>query len=359
MEAQRKRRVFSTFYDKALISNLHRSEPELLTLLKQTAELFLFEKESKSLLGSPPNISGATSSDDNSYSSPAGSSQAPSRPFSPLPHDNTIFGFQIPEVDNDDFLPIIQVEDYRRPSTPRLPSHQGTWIPAPSPTLFQQDYSYSFHESTFSRRLQRLCLEHTYRLFINPATDPKTVYSVFRLVKCIADKSKMQPYFERLLHRGNNELLELPGLPFYTIGGAGTHYQRKDLQGRLGLPENTRLPKRILGSVPFQGGTEDQDERYIRFLEMFGYGGVWMDSCDVEAYLRERGVMIDHGITVFPVQPKLRLGTTTAVSGHEKVGFDNQEPEVSEHMPSTLSFDVQRFAECVSKDLPRFCAQAD
>ncbi|CCD42806.1 hypothetical protein BofuT4_P071020.1 [Botrytis cinerea T4] len=353
MEAQRKRQVFSTFYEKALMSNLHNSEPELSALLKQTAELFLLEKELEILPEASPNTSGVTSSND-SCSSPTESCQALSRLLSPLPLENTIFGFQMSKAGNDKSLPLYRVEDQRSPSMPRSLSYQSTCVPVLSPTPFRQDYSYSFQESTFGRHLQRLCLEHTYRLFINPATDPKILYRVFRLVKCIADKSKMQPYFERLLHRGSNEPLELPGLPFYTIGGAGTHYQRKDLQGRLGLPENTRLPKRILGSLPFQGGTEDHDDRYVRFLEMFGYGGVWMDSCDVEAYLREKGVMVGHGTAVLPVQPKaggVGLRATNPLSGHKNVGIDGQETEGSDHISPTFLFDVERFAEYLLRDV--------
>ncbi len=341
------------FYDMALKSNLHRSEPELSALLSQTAETFLFEKESEDCIETLQSRA-AESGSDGSCSTSGERSQAPSRPFSPLPH-NTIFGFHVPRAGDDHSLPFSLAEELERPHTPHSPAVQGTWIPTPGKTPFRQDYSYSFQESTFSRRLHRCCLEYTYRLFINPATDPKTVYRVFRLVKCMADTSKMQPYFEDLLHRNDKELLELPGLPFYTIGGAGTHYQRKDLQGKMGLPGNTRLPKRILGSVPFQGGMEDEDERYIQFLEMLGYGGVWLDSSDVEAYLRDRGVMIDAGTTVVTVQPRSggpKLGVVAEISRYEGVRLGSQEPEILEQAPSKFVFCVQKFVECELQVLP-------
>ncbi|KAH9210381.1 hypothetical protein DL95DRAFT_526345 [Leptodontidium sp. 2 PMI_412] len=344
-EAYRRNRSFSTFYDVALKSNLHRSEPKLSAMLRQTAELFLFEKQSEVFIEAPQGR--VTESEPNcDYSTSSEWSQALSRPFSPLPDSNTIFGFHIP-AEYDHSSPIIRVEDHDYPITPRSTTPQDAWIPAPGPRSLQQDYSYSFQESTFGRRLHRLCLEHTYRLFINPGTDPKTVYRVFRLVQCMADTKKMQPYFESLLRRGDNESLELPGLPYYTIGGAGTHYQRKDLQGKMGLPSNTRLPKRILGSVPFQSGTGDQNENYIQFLERLGYGGIWMDSYDVEAYLRNRGVMIDERAAVVSMQPS--LGSVTELS--TQVELKSLNPQMPKCAPATFSFDIQRFVEYLLKDV--------
>jgi len=155
-------------------------------------------------------------------------------------------------------------------------------------------HSLSFHESSVSRYIHRHCLEYTFHLFMNPAANPQVFYRVFRLVSCIADRSKMQPYFKNLLSRSSNESLEISRLPFYTIGGAGTHFTRKDSSGQPIFPSNTRLPKRILGSPRLSGtNPSKQEKEYTEFLEMRGYGGIWFDSYEVERYLMEKGLLLN------------------------------------------------------------------
>ncbi|KIW78405.1 hypothetical protein Z517_08241 [Fonsecaea pedrosoi CBS 271.37] len=134
-------------------------------------------------------------------------------------------------------------------------------------------YSYCFQERTFSRRLQRFCLEHTFQMFEDPRSDPTAVYRMFRLVPCIQDKAKMSPYFRRLLDGGINDPLEIRSLPFYGIGGAGTHFPTIDKSGNPVSPSNTRLPRRVLGILPVaepeDGNTSGQDrERYLEILVM-------------------------------------------------------------------------------------------
>jgi hypothetical protein len=112
------------------------------------------------------------------------------------------------------------------------------------------------------------------------------------LVSCIRDREKTYPYFKRLVTGGIGDELELPGLPFYCIGGAGTHYPPKDEFGNAIYPSNRRMPRRILGSTAiaerFLDGDTDFNQQKV--LETFGLGGQWFDCRDVEGYLSERGV---------------------------------------------------------------------
>ncbi|OAG43673.1 hypothetical protein AYO21_02259 [Fonsecaea monophora] len=105
----------------------------------------------------------------------------------------------------------------------------------------------------------------------------------------------MSPYFRRLLDGGINDPLEIRSLPFYGIGGAGTHFPTVDKSGNPVLPSNTRLPRRVLGILaaaePEDGNTSGQDRE--RYLEIFGYGGQWFDCRDVEGYLKDKGVDLD------------------------------------------------------------------
>ncbi|KAI9933732.1 hypothetical protein ASPWEDRAFT_168005 [Aspergillus wentii DTO 134E9] len=166
--------------------------------------------------------------------------------------------------------------------------------PLPGTTV----YTYSFHEPDFSRRLQRYCVEHAYRLFTNTSTNPQLIYRVFRLVPCIRDKTKMEPYFRRLVRAGKAERLEVSTLPFYCIGGAATHYPRADGDGKAVYPQNMRYPNRILGI-----SSADECKKSVDIqarLEMLQLHGEWFDCHDVQGYLEERGVSLDGHSSLFP-----------------------------------------------------------
>lgn len=178
-------------------------------------------------------------------------------------------------------------------------------------------YTYCFQETIFSRRLHRYCLEHAFRLFSDPRSDPTAIYRVFRLVPCIRDKAKMYPFFRRLVSGGVEDPLELSTLPFYCIGGAGTHYPINDDLGNPVYPSNMRLPRRVLGLLPMaeiinEAGPAQDSQRH---LEIFGLGGQWFDCRDVEGYLRDQGVNLE-GSSLFAEVCDTTLHTSVATNRH-------------------------------------------
>ncbi|GAM42054.1 hypothetical protein TCE0_043r15685 [Talaromyces pinophilus] len=162
-------------------------------------------------------------------------------------------------------------------------------------------HTYSFQETEFYRKLQRYCLEYAFRLFSDSRSNPLDVYRVFRLVPCIQNRTKMYPFFRKLVTAGVKDALEISNLPFYSIGGAGTHYPKKDVSGNPIYPGNTRTPKRILGLFKTSEARNEygQEMDYQKLLDVYGYGGEWFDCRDVEGYLREQGVHLDDSIS-FP-----------------------------------------------------------
>ena len=146
--------------------------------------------------------------------------------------------------------------------------------------------SYSFLESNLSRRLHRRSLEIAYGIFSNANSDPSLVFRKFRLVGCMRNRDKMAPRFRSLLCRSTSEALELFGLPYYCIGGAGRHYPRRDTHSRPWFPENVRLPKRILGLSGSDSGL--LSSRYDQQIATMGYDGMWLDSYETEEYLKEK-----------------------------------------------------------------------
>ncbi|KAH8668248.1 hypothetical protein BGZ60DRAFT_408909 [Tricladium varicosporioides] len=171
-------------------------------------------------------------------------------------------------------------------------------------------FSYSFHETTFYRRIHRYCLEHAYRLFSDSRSDPATIFKLFRLVPCIRYKEKMLPYFKRLVQGGTRDTLELPKLPFYCIGGAGSHYPHRDSEGNPVELSNARMPKRILGIVPNSDGRRLREDTQ-RHLEMFGLDGEWFDCQDVEGYLEEKGVILNQSSVFAEIQTSWLHQTTS------------------------------------------------
>lgn len=154
--------------------------------------------------------------------------------------------------------------------------------------------TYSFHETIFSRRVHRYCLEYAYRPFIDSRSDPTVIYRIFRLVPCMRDKTKMLPYFRKLVGSGIEDTLEILSLPFYCVGGAGTHYPHKDHCGHLTYPSNMRLPRRLLGVLPIAQTLQETRslEDTQSHLKLFGFDGEWFDCQDVQGYLEEKGVVL-------------------------------------------------------------------
>ncbi|KAL5001779.1 hypothetical protein BDV10DRAFT_158667 [Aspergillus recurvatus] len=181
------------------------------------------------------------------------------------------------------------------------------------PSLPIRQYTYAFQEVRFARRLQRYCLEHAYRLFTDSRSDPREIYRMFRLVPCVRDRAKTQPRFRQLLMGGCTDPLEVPSLPFYSVGGAGTHFPDIDEEGNAIYPGNSRMPRRVLGVLPWaELGTKGDEEA----LEVHGLGGEWFDSRDVEGYLRLHGVDVNGGL--FPMQ-HIPYGAAERAGSHSYV----------------------------------------
>lgn len=83
---------------------------------------------------------------------------------------------------------------------------------------------------------------------------------------------------------GCTDPLEVPGLPFYGVGGAGTHFQGADGD----VPRNRRMPGRVLGVMDTSKSRGD-------VLEVYGLGGTWFDCRDVEGFLESMGVDVING----------------------------------------------------------------
>jgi hypothetical protein len=175
-----------------------------------------------------------------------------------------------------------------------------------NPALQTTTLTYSFQEVTFSRRLQRFCLEQTYRWFVDPQSDPDFIMRVFGSIPCLHKPQAVERTYQKVLRAGVGDALESNVVPFYSVGGAGTHYPRVDEHGRSVYPVNMHKPRKTktgrmstmksrlrstCGAGPDDGDGEERIESYLKRLELDG--GDWFDCHDVQGYLNEMGILLD------------------------------------------------------------------
>lgn len=158
----------------------------------------------------------------------------------------------------------------------------------------ESPHTYSFQETTFARRLQRAAIEIGYKLALHASQRPDAFKHVFRLVLPWESRDQIVERFESLLLRTTHESLDFWTTPFLHIGGAGTHYARRDANGNVVPKPNSYIVRSIgphrlakLEDATGAGMTPDL------FIDITGLEGEWFDPNDVEGYLRERGFVIN------------------------------------------------------------------
>jgi hypothetical protein len=227
-----------------------------------------------------------------------------------------IFGYQVSHAGGN--VKDAESTQYDRTNAQYTRQHARSPTPLlnrlfPSTTI----YTYSHQESDLSRRLHRFCLEHTYRWLTDPHSDPSHMSRIFGLVPCIQDMPGVRRSFRRTLQSEIGSSLEGQKLPFYKLGGAGTHYPRIGADGRPDYPVNIRRPGKILrrlARILRRGGIQDWDEDWSGDAEpdlqdgiglkeramseedrlrSLGLEGEWFDCHDVQGYLESHGVILD------------------------------------------------------------------
>lgn len=187
--------------------------------------------------------------------------------------------------------------------------------PLSSPSGAQGFYTYSFQETTFARRLHRMCLERAFRNLTSPNVDPKWIQRAFRFTFCFSNRKRILQRFKAILQRKAGESLENWNIPFFNIGGAGTHFPNTDKDGIPIFPPNMLPPDQAfcqedIKPMRYCDPETPRDEKQVQeVLESIGFGGIWLDSHDVEEYLKTKGIYLDGSSTFVEVDPSLVLPT--------------------------------------------------
>lgn len=139
--------------------------------------------------------------------------------------------------------------------------------------------------STFIERLHKTCLYSGFRRLSDPMIGLDTLQTQFRFMLAILDRKTLASYFEAvfLARTQQTGLEEWSEIPFFSLGDAGSHYRRR----------TTRL------SCSWGLHTSDRERTTVKDpLSMLSpsvreeLSGDWFDICDLEEYLREKGVRL-------------------------------------------------------------------
>lgn len=212
---------------------------------------------------------------------------------------------------------------------PQTSMSTNTWL---QHNTISPPSTYSFHESSFARRLRRQCAEYGYRLLTDPNTDPKDVLRTYRFSLCFKNKQGLIDRFWKAITSSSstntNTTTAVPAA--YTLGNAGVHYPR---QHQAPNPEtappttSTELYPvyKLIGPWPFHQAEVQHDFTSIdEIVSARGMAGDWFDSNDVEGYLREKGIHVDTQASFVTLPDDLPSSSSTQQSEyHNEEGKDS------------------------------------
>ncbi|KAH9880732.1 hypothetical protein IAQ61_001026 [Plenodomus lingam] len=151
--------------------------------------------------------------------------------------------------------------------------------------------TYSFHEINFARRLTRRALEAGFQLLSTANVGPAVLNYVFKLSLPFLTPEQLRARFKLMLERGPDEDLDWWETPFIQLGGAGTHYPRRDAKGRIAPFKNAWKVRPPGPQDKKSAQVENAIDGRIESLEgvdLTGYEGEWFDAYDVQGYLEEK-----------------------------------------------------------------------
>lgn len=308
---------FLSFNDELMTSRLLPSQPDLLQSLRNITEKFLAlsrlakteNDDDFDFSGEFENMRMPTISNlpENGRVTEVQDSVLPSSASDERNDSNTSSADSIYEVADEFFSPYLQsdfgqtvqaltVSDAERSvfMSETLGEGSSRLSLVGSQILSEVPYMNNLQEPSFARRLKRSCFEYGCRLLADPACDPETLLRVFRLALGTSSRKLILSRLQGALNRASDEIPEAWNLPFFHLGGAGTHYPRRDVHGNPLYPPNMHPISEAFGFWTFQSSEIPEAERNLgRLLNAFGFDGEWFDSHDVEGFLREKGIFLD------------------------------------------------------------------
>jgi hypothetical protein len=186
-------------------------------------------------------------------------------------------------------------------------------------------FTYSHDETTFARRLMRAALETGFHILSAANIRPSALNYVFKLSLPYLNLDQLRARFRMMLSRGVNEDLDFWETPFIHLGGAGTHYPRKDANGNI-IPKKNNWTVMQIGPLERKmvrvENVADGRSEYLTDMDLTGFEGEWFDAYDVQGYLEERwGCRLD---------PKSSYAECLIDDEEESPGYDLESRRTSE-----------------------------
>jgi hypothetical protein len=114
---------------------------------------------------------------------------------------------------------------------------------------------------------------------------------IFKLSLSYLSLEQLRARFKAMLARSVNDDLDFWETPFIHLGGAGTHYPRKDANGNVMTLKNCwsirqigPLEKRMVRMEKVSDGTL----KFLPDMDLTAYEGEWFDAHDVQGYLEDK-----------------------------------------------------------------------
>ncbi|MCJ1436239.1 hypothetical protein MMC27_005617 [Xylographa pallens] len=373
--------AFLDYNDKALSSGIANWNPELGEQLKSTMQQFLELAHNANVESDTEETrkSGSKIREELSYheghTAPTTNldqrKQAPTPPrHTPLPDLNypaSTLGYEynIPDteknnrVHDNDRVELSDYQDSRslgykwidnstdtqqyRAEVSDHPVFTPDWIAAADAAL-KPTWTYSFQESTFSRRLLRSSCERAYYLLTNPNAPKSEVNRVFRLTFHLCDIQIIATSLRERLMKSDKESLENWNVPLLHLGGAGLHFPRLVSEDEDPLPGNWEAAQSVGPHKPRNPELTMSDEDFPdKMPEYAKVEGEWFDSNDVEQYLRTKGLFLNGQMSVAEIEvedqvPSLAedfmVGSPNSLSSESFV--DPQSPRSTNDMMPSL-----------------------
>ncbi|KAH1414270.1 hypothetical protein KXW53_005666 [Aspergillus fumigatus] len=253
--------AFLSFSDELIQSDVLTSHPRLTLRLRDTVQLCLSLAKGANMTEDQNITTNVSSPSEESHSSSEEKeSQRRQSSLATSPPSRESTGSQ--------GLGTLQATGFREPAEDKYP-HE-----APSLDL-----------SAFIERLHFACLYEGYSALSNTAVGMDVLQRPFRFLLRLMDRKRVASYFEACLHAkaSRKRLDEWNEIPYFKIGGAGTHYPRKTKAS-----SNETLPR----WENIQDPTSELPQENQHELD-----GEWFDIQDLEGFLLEKEVAFVVGDT--------------------------------------------------------------
>lgn len=215
-------------------------------------------------------------------------------------------------------------------------------LPSISMATLALPCTYSHNETRFARRLTRAALEAG--LYLLSTSDESTpgIGFLFKLSLPYITLINLRNNVREVLNRSVNQELDNLRTPYLHVGGAGTHYPRRDAFGNVMIHPNSwkvcRIGPTLSRMIRIEGSRGINHDLTVDFA---GYEGEWFDPHDVEGYLaQEKGCYIDPRAAYTQVWVDMDQPTTILEEDMPAVGavnsamYSQQALDVESDVPS-------------------------